>query len=283
DEPSPRTQLRGTGGMTGMPWQMSYAASADLENAELQTDVMRFMAILAFCLVAIFAIVQTLPLEARQQPDPVTAPAQVAAGPVSPSVPQPAAAAAVASPQRFVPKPVKRVVSVPANPQPKPVQLARVVTVPAPIPVVPRPRAVPEPLTVSRTTDPVPETPAESAMGLSLSFESDAVLRSLVERRLVGLYAIDGKAFYQMTVSAGRIRFRPGTAPAQYHEMVYQTVPREVARTFESQQPVSAHSVVWGVTLPAATTSQLRRFVQTSFTGGLVINADAQLALAGSS
>jgi hypothetical protein len=36
--------------------------------ADLQTDVMRFMAILAICLVAIFALVQSIP------PDPVTEP-----------------------------------------------------------------------------------------------------------------------------------------------------------------------------------------------------------------
>lgn len=35
----------------------------DTGNDELQTDVMRFMAILGFCLVAIFAMVQTLPLQ----------------------------------------------------------------------------------------------------------------------------------------------------------------------------------------------------------------------------
>ncbi len=86
-----------------------------------------------------------------------------------------------------------------------------------------------------------------------------------------------------MTVSADQINFRSGAAPAQYHEMVYETVPQEVAHTFESQQPVSARGVVWGVTLPAGTTRQLRRFVQTNFTGSLVITADAQLALAGSS
>jgi hypothetical protein len=36
--------------------------------ADLQTDVMRFMAILAICLVAIFALVQSIPLDA-QPPD----------------------------------------------------------------------------------------------------------------------------------------------------------------------------------------------------------------------
>ena len=40
--------------------------------ADLQTDVMRFMAILGLCLVAIFALVQSLPMEAT--PDIEAAP-----------------------------------------------------------------------------------------------------------------------------------------------------------------------------------------------------------------
>ena len=36
--------------------------------ADLQTDVMRFMAILSLCLVAIFALVQSLPLVQTESP-----------------------------------------------------------------------------------------------------------------------------------------------------------------------------------------------------------------------
>ena len=44
--------------------------------ADLQTDVMRFMAILALCLVAIFALVQSIPLAPSiVEPEPIPAPA----------------------------------------------------------------------------------------------------------------------------------------------------------------------------------------------------------------
>jgi hypothetical protein len=44
--------------------------------ADLQTDVMRFMAILALCLVAIFALVQSIPLAPSiVEPEPAPAPA----------------------------------------------------------------------------------------------------------------------------------------------------------------------------------------------------------------
>jgi hypothetical protein len=86
------------------------ARSADSEAggvADLQTDVMRFMAILAICLVAIFALVQSIPLK--------TAPAEpVATEPVR-----------AASP---VPEP---------KPEPEPEPDIVVVTKPAPVPTPP--------------------------------------------------------------------------------------------------------------------------------------------------
>ncbi len=44
--------------------------------ADLQTDIMRFMAILALCLVAIFALVQSIPLAPTPQVTEVPEPAQ---------------------------------------------------------------------------------------------------------------------------------------------------------------------------------------------------------------
>ena len=46
--------------------------------ADLQTDIMRFMAILALCLVAIFALVQSLPLEAVTSAMPTESPTEPA-------------------------------------------------------------------------------------------------------------------------------------------------------------------------------------------------------------
>lgn len=298
--------------MSGMPWQMSYAASADLDNSELQTDVMRFMAILAFCLVAIFAIVQTMPLEAPAEPavpavaDPLP-PIDTRVAPIVQSKPAPEKKLlAKVEPVRATllekkppPMPAKRPTAMPAKPvlpqpeprmvatpeparakpqvaknKPKPVTVTRL---PAPKPV-PIPEAKPAPVKAELA---VPSPSASPERGLSLSFASDQVLQDLVARRLVGLYAIKDSNYYQMSVTSQGVRFGPGPAPAQYHEMVYQTVPREVAQVFEAQHHGSAENVVWGVTLPVATTHQLRRFVQTNYSGDLVITADAQLALAG--
>ena len=39
-------------------------------TADLQTDVMRFMAIISMCLVAIFALVQSIPVESPMPAEP---------------------------------------------------------------------------------------------------------------------------------------------------------------------------------------------------------------------
>ena len=64
--------------MRRVPHPMYRAAEADGGGAaDLQTDVMRFMAILSLCLVAIFALVQSLPLAPIAKPvaEPVAKPA----------------------------------------------------------------------------------------------------------------------------------------------------------------------------------------------------------------
>ncbi len=57
--------------MSNLPWQTPYAHSqssgGDSEIEALQTDVMRFMAILGLCLMAIFSLVQSLPYQPAEQ------------------------------------------------------------------------------------------------------------------------------------------------------------------------------------------------------------------------
>ena len=285
--------------MTPMPWQMSYAAVAENESAELQTDVMRFMAILAFCLVAIFAIVQSLPPAAPSE-EPLAVSEQPAASAIAGET---LASAPESTPEQQVKARVAAVMP------PLPIELQRAATTsqirPAQEPPVPLRRALPrmperratrEPLqriaqpaaqataesyAVVRETpapEPVPEpATAESAEhGLSLRFESDAVLRSLVQRGLVSLYAIDGEQFFELQVSNGSARFVRAQSPGRYHEMIADTVPRDI----KSEAP-STGGITWGVTLPVATSQQLQRFVRTRFNGELVITRDAQLALGG--
>jgi hypothetical protein len=85
--------------------------------ADLQTDVMRFMAILALCLVAIFALVQSIPVNT-----------------VAPEIPAADVPAPVATPE---PVPAPEPVIVP-DPVPEPEVLESVVATP-PKPAMPKP------------------------------------------------------------------------------------------------------------------------------------------------
>jgi hypothetical protein len=81
--------------------------------ADLQTDVMRFMAILAICLVVIFALVQSIPLRPSQPvPEPVVEP--------SPE-PEPKAAPVPESQPVPLPEPAPRPVAI-EQPKPEPVE-----------------------------------------------------------------------------------------------------------------------------------------------------------------
>jgi len=57
--------------MSQFPWQPAYGRYSSSEGDEqieaLQTDVMRFMAIIGLCLMAIFSIVQSMPYQSADE------------------------------------------------------------------------------------------------------------------------------------------------------------------------------------------------------------------------
>jgi hypothetical protein len=216
--------------------------------ADLQTDIMRFMAILALCLVAIFALVQSIPLVPE-------APSQ-----------SPAAAA---------PPPVARVVEpepVP-QPEPEPVPQSRPET------SQPVPLARPQPMPAAAPERPAaPPAEIEPDKGFTLRFESDLALTRLVAAGKVGLYAMtDGRA-RRMTVRDSRISFWDASAPNRYHEMEAGTVPRPVVDAL-SRAGVNTATVGWGVTLPGTLEKQLDSLMRGSAGGALVIGGDGELRL----
>ena len=215
--------------------------------AELQTDVMRFMAILAICLVVIFALVQSIPLS----PTPPTAEAVSKVEPEPVARPQPVAEPVAAAP----PTPA-------AEPPPAVEQLA-------PQPVVERPAA-----------EPAPASPAAPpADGFTLRFESDLALKRLVARNVVGLYAIDNAASLRLNVSDGRMSFWEASTPNQYHEMDRATVPADVVRALLRTAAIDATAIKWGVTLPAGMQRELNGLLASSSGGALVIGSDGRLRL----
>ena len=270
--------------MTRSPLAYPLNRSADTDvggAADLQTDIMRFMAILALCLVAIFALVQSIPLTPVAPQEPVAAETV----PVDPVVHE---------------EPVEAETVVPVVEQARPSQAAPAETV-----TLTRPKWVPrfqpsdpvitettaEPVPVATKAEPVPvektaapaaiETPVEPSppaetQGFTLRFESDAALMRAVAASHVGLYAIENNKAQRMTVSNSRISFWSASTPNAFHEMEAATVPRAVvdalARTGSDTDDVN-----WGVTLPGKMKTRLEALMQAHSGGSLIIGAGGDI------
>jgi hypothetical protein len=241
--------------------------------ADLQTDVMRFIAILALCLVAIFALVQSIPLmpilpvppvqqiETEQAPQPVEIVEQ-------PIVAEP-------SPQKKEQEPL-----VITRPAPQRITVNR-----APRRIIEQTvEAVEEPVAAgSAPVEPVQQAPPVAtpvqSKGFTLRFETDIALTRLVARNEVGLYAITPDKTLRMNVNRGAFGFWPASVPNQFHEMAESTVPEDVLSALQRSGSADTADVKWGVTLPNNMRGDLDRFVS-EFTGGsLIISGDGKLRL----
>jgi hypothetical protein len=228
--------------------------------ADLQTDVMRFMAILALCLVAIFALVQSIPLAPEAPPQ-------------SPAAAAPPPMAEAVEPAPEAPPEVEEPLEASAT-HDKAVQLTRPALTPA-VRKEQRPPSMPE---VPEQQRAAPSSVVPEKEGFTLRFESDLALTRLVAAGKVALYAIaDGRA-RRMTVSDSRISFWDASAPNSYHEMDAGTVPRPVIDAL-ARSGVNTARVGWGVTLPGRLRHQLDNLVRGNTGGALVIGGNGELRL----
>ncbi len=217
--------------------------------ADLQTDIMRFMAILSLCLVAIFALVQSLPMA------PV--PAAASAAPPDP--------APVATP----PQPAQR-----PDTTPPPARPAADVIAARPEPAAPDAIAVAAP----PQAPPITAAPAQADEGFTLRFASDRALTRLVARGDVALFALSDGEARQLTVHRSRLSFWSSRQPPAFHEMERSTVPGAVIDAL-GLTGRELEAVRWGVTLPGRLSSDLDRLMREHAAGALVIGADGTLRL----
>lgn len=230
--------------------------------ADLQTDVMRFMAILALCLMAIFALVQSVPpvasIPAEPPPEPI-------ASVTSPADEPPLPKATTERP--------RAVTLTRPEPRPAPVKAAEAVA-----PTRPEAQAeAPQPAaTSSQSVDSSPDAPPESAEGFTLRFESDIALARLVATGQVGFFAMDDDGAQRMSVSGNRISFWSAPVPNRYHEMDGNTVPKAV-RDALARTGRGAEVRYWAVTLPSRLTGELEALMQEHSGGALVIAKDGSL------
>ena len=241
--------------MTRSPLAYPLNRSTDMDvggAADLQTDIMRFMAILSLCLVAIFALVQSIPLT-----------------PVEPAPVETTPAPAPVVQERVQPEPEPLPI---ATPEPVPVEEVVTLTRPAWQPKhTPGTPAGDEPVVV---TEPVvvAAPPEPEKKGFTLRFASDAALTRAVAAHHVGLYALDTTQTKRMTVSESRISFWDASTPNTFHEMEASTVPAAVIDAL-ARTGVATDGIGWGVTLPGKVRTQLDSLMQDHDGGSLIINA----------
>jgi hypothetical protein len=241
--------------------------------ADLQTDVMRFMAIISMCLVAIFALVQSIPVvtpppetvadDQEIESPPVEEPATTA---IELTRPEPAKYQRPIEERVVLERPVPKPVERPAPRPPKPAEsspLAEAATPPA----------------ATASDSEATAQPDNTQKGFTLRFESDHALTRLVEQDIVGLYVIGGDGTHRMSIASDQPNFWSASAPARFHEMDAGTVPRAVLLAYERRSAASAGDARWGVSLPAAMSTQLNAYLNQHDGGNLVIGSDGTLRL----
>jgi hypothetical protein len=252
-----------------LAYPLNRSADTDIGGAtDLQTDVMRFMAILSLCLVAIFALVQSIPMAPTESvPDPVGA-SLLANEPA----PDPVGAGLLAN--EPAPDPVGA--SLLANEPGKPVVLARPKWEPKYKPAKTEPVATKvAPTPPEKVASKLAPTKPEQD-GFTLRFVSDAALMRAVAAHHVGLYALAAGKAKRMTVAESRISFWDASTPNAFHEMESRTVPAPVVDALQ-RTGVATGSVSWGVTLPGKMTAQVDSLMQQHSGGSLIIEASGDI------
>jgi hypothetical protein len=249
-----------------LAYPLNRSADADVGGAaDLQTDVMRFMAILSLCLVAIFALVQSLPMAPQVEPAP-------------PVVPDPATEPVIEKTQIVTPASTTG-----SLPEPKADVISKTS---AEAVILTRPKWKPEfPTQAAEVPEAAPATeaepiatPAQGPEGFILRFESDAALMRLVAAGQVGVYAIEDERARRMKVNGSRISFWDASVPNSFHEMEVSTVPLPVVDAL-ARTGADTDRISWGVTLPGKLMGQLDGLMQDHRGGSLVIGSNGDIRL----
>jgi hypothetical protein len=252
-------------------------------DAELQTDVMRFFALLAICLIALMSLVREAPQEptSAAKPAPESAPpAEVPARPAAP-VPvlqKPTIDAPVAAPQHETPVLQKP----PAPPAQKNVSAATSFVRPSAEATAEPPRAAiaakppaAKPPAASPPPRASPTTPAEPDAPLELRFASPEALMRLEARHEVAVFALAGGTGYRW--SGDSRRFASHRLPETLYLMDPATVPAAL-RSALIRAAGATQDATWGVTLSSAIRARLDRRLADGARGLLLIDAAGNVA-----
>ncbi|UCC13979.1 MAG: hypothetical protein JSW21_11540 [Gammaproteobacteria bacterium] len=213
------------------------AGPASLPDTELQADVMRFVAILALCLVAISSLVEHSRQPVDQSPVPVESV-------VATEAPQAATAQ-----RRAPPEPVVE----PLETRSMPAAEKRS----APMPEV----------SVARSPAVKLDEAQPAEQGLLLRFASDAALLRMVSRGEAAVFVATAAGVRRLDLRRG-VDFVSATAPEAFYRMAPETIPTLLRASYPGPD-----DALWGVTLPGRTVAALRDHLAKGGGGVLVIDA----------
>lgn len=247
-------------------------------DAELQADVMRFVAIVALCIVAISSLVEEV--DTSKPPDREQA---LLVEEIKDTARQKIVVEAAAKPSiARTPIPRKTYTDppmVPALPVPPP--KSAIVRTGGAEPITLAAKQAPgesEPAKAVETKPP-PKTPApEPKKGFTLRFESDAALLGLVEVGRASLFVFSADDTLKLSFGQAGPRFLAAAQPRQFHAITPDTVPAVLQAALSDAGHMPA-DVVWGVTLPAATRSTLAGILRSHEGGELIIRSDGDIYL----
>mgnify|MGYP001825506917 CR=1 FL=1 len=223
------------------------------DSESLQADVMRFMAIIAFCLIAILALVKHAePPAAETSSEVAPPPEDVQVAVVEPA---PASLPAIAAEPPAAPDPVEKPVGESVAPAALPEQ-------PQPVYRSETPAAEPE-------SEPMPTQEEEVGEdGLILRFASDGDFLRLIARGDIQVYAFQEADVLTLTES---YRFLDTSSPGQVYEMLPPSIPSLIVDALKQARP-DIDGYRWGIALPGHISNQIERHLGQVTSGQLVID-----------
>ncbi len=266
----------------------AYAPQSD--NESLQADVMRFMAIIAFCLIAILALVRHAEPAADAEASKAPAVEEVLAAEIEPAalekpVENPEPPATVSKPAALPDPALAEIPRRIRTPESWRQPLPKAEPAPVETPRTPRPEPKPQRLEAqavaaeareqpSPTTAPVEPTPAPDPAdedGLSLRFASDGDFLRLIARGDIRVYAFHDANVLTLTSAYDFLKAR---SPGQLYELMRETIPSVIvdALVRSRRERADSDSFSWGITLPAAIQQQISAYLAKAASGQLVID-----------
>ncbi len=290
-----------------IPWwlggfpQRGFATNSQ-EIEALQTDVMRFVAILGFVLMAIFALVQTLPVgppdippsledpeslqreveRLRQQAQQLSGELQVLEGVLAQAQQDEQELVAIA-PLLLQAKSALRDRQQQLGELHRQLQARRIsltelrrdLAVQRRSLSIADKRLAAASAAVDDLQRVIPDQASEAGVGFSLRFASDEALTALVATRSVRVFAMLGQRTWQLSASAKSIYAETTDRPGSFYEMNRQTVPPTYLAALRRVTAVLDETrITWGVTLPQPTRAAINSRMERYQGGELIIQAD---------